>query len=50
MCGRYTLSRTAEIFERFQAEAEDLGLAPRYNISPEETLPVVVREEEIGSR
>ncbi len=45
MCGRYTLSRIQEIFERFQIEAKDLELAPRYNIAPEQTMPVVVRGE-----
>ncbi|MBI2815568.1 MAG: SOS response-associated peptidase [Acidobacteria bacterium] len=45
MCGRYTLSRTQEIFERFQIAPEDTNLPARYNIWPEETLPVVVRRK-----
>lgn len=46
MCGRYTLSKIEEIFARFQVEPDNWELAPRYNICPEETLPVVVRGDQ----
>jgi putative SOS response-associated peptidase YedK len=45
MCGRYTLSKTDEIFARFQVPPDSLELAPRYNIAPDAILPVVVRTE-----
>ena len=41
MCGRYSLSTTAELVEEvFGVEAPD-GLAPRWNIAPSEPAPVV---------
>ena len=44
MCGRYTLAKTDGLIERFQIEAEIFDLTPRYNIAPEQLLPVVVRD------
>jgi putative SOS response-associated peptidase YedK len=47
MCGRYTLSRTQEIRERFFGEGdgvdESLELTPRYNAGPDQNMPVVVQ-------
>ena len=43
MCGRYTLSKTDEIFARFQIEPGEMDLGSRYNIAPDAVLPVVVR-------
>ena len=45
MCGRYTLANTEDLFARFQVEVQDLDLAPRYNVAPDQVMPVVVREE-----
>lgn len=45
MCGRYTLSRTEEILQRFQIEPNGVQLEPRYNIAPDAIMPVVVRGE-----
>lgn len=43
MCGRYTLkTNLSELMQIFQAEADnELDLAPRHNIAPTETVPVV---------
>ena len=50
MCGRYSLSTTAELVaEVFGAEAPD-GLAPRWNIAPSEPAPVVRPAERGGRR
>ena len=45
MCGRYTLAKTDGLLERFQIEAENFDLTPRYNIAPTQLMPVVVRDE-----
>ena len=45
MCGRYTLSNAERMRVRFQIEMEDFDLTPRYNISPEQVMPVVVRND-----
>lgn len=42
MCGRYTLSRIEEIRERFGIEPYGIALRPRYNVCPEQTMPVVL--------
>ena len=42
MCGRYTLSRTEEIWERFGIEPAGLDLKPRFNVCPEQRMPVVL--------
>ena len=44
MCGRYRLSNAERNRERFQIESGELDLAPRYNIAPQQVLPVVVRD------
>ena len=43
MCGRYSLVQTEQVAERFQAAQAELSLAPRYNVAPSQTMPVVVR-------
>jgi putative SOS response-associated peptidase YedK len=46
MCGRYVLYGPHSRYrEKFDAEG-DLDLAPRYNVTPSQTLPVVVRSPE----
>lgn len=42
MCGRYTLSRIDEIQKRFGIEPDGFALRPRYNVCPEQTMPVVL--------
>ncbi len=51
MCGRYTLSNPGDILEELGVVNPDLGetLAPRYNIAPTQTAPVV-RAAEGGER
>jgi len=42
MCGRYRLSRRAEIFASyFYAEYEGMDWEARYNIAPTQTVPVI---------
>jgi putative SOS response-associated peptidase YedK len=42
MCGRYTLHHSSEeIEERFEAEAGEEIVAPRYNIAPSQIIPVI---------
>ena len=36
MCGRYTLANTEDFFARFQSEDQDLDLALRYSVAPEQ--------------
>jgi len=45
MCGRYTLSRIEEIRHRFGIDDCDVGLTARYNIAPEQVVPVVIRDD-----
>lgn len=42
MCGRYTLVDLEPLWERFEVPRSALGLTPRYNAAPTQTLPVVV--------
>ena len=50
MCGRYRLSRRKETLAGyFGANFADVDWAPRYNISPTQTVPVI-RRENIGSK
>jgi hypothetical protein len=45
MCGRYRLSRRAEILaSRFYAEYEGLDWEARYNIAPTQTVPVIQQD------
>jgi putative SOS response-associated peptidase YedK len=42
MCGRYRLSRRKQILEKhFEAEFDDEGWTPRYNIAPTQPVPVI---------
>jgi len=51
MCGRYTLTRTAEeIAQAFHCKAEEGVFMPRYNIAPSQEMPVVIKEGEAGDR
>jgi putative SOS response-associated peptidase YedK len=43
MCGRYTLTNTAEMAVRFKVSQPELPLTSRYNVAPSQVLPVVVR-------
>jgi putative SOS response-associated peptidase YedK len=43
MCGRYSLVPTESIAARFDMEQAQLTLAPRYNVAPSQSMPVVVR-------
>jgi putative SOS response-associated peptidase YedK len=44
MCGRYTLVPTENIGERFDAQPEQLTMLPRYNVAPNQSMPVVIHE------
>ena len=45
MCGRYRLSRRAEILaSRFYAEYEGMDWEARYNIAPTQTVPVIQQD------
>jgi putative SOS response-associated peptidase YedK len=43
MCGRFTITLTIGLPERFGIRLSDLELKPRYNIAPSQPVPVVVR-------
>ncbi|MBC8138499.1 MAG: SOS response-associated peptidase [Fibrella sp.] len=43
MCGRFTLHHDADaIVERFDVHETVVSVAPRYNIAPQQTVPVIV--------
>jgi putative SOS response-associated peptidase YedK len=44
MCGRFTLEPTARFYERFGITDRLPDLAPRYNIAPGQTVPVIAAE------
>ncbi|MDD1661586.1 MAG: SOS response-associated peptidase [Methanomicrobiales archaeon] len=44
MCGRFTIIPTIDFHERFGL-ADLVELAPRYNVSPGQPVPVILREE-----
>ncbi len=46
MCGRFTVTLTIGLAERFRVPLSPLPLAPRYNIAPSQPVPVVVKREE----
>jgi len=47
MCGRYTQHHTAhEMAERFDVAEAAYQIAPRYNIAPTQTVPVIVQKGE----
>jgi putative SOS response-associated peptidase YedK len=41
MCGRYRLSRRAEILAAYDTEYEDVDWDARYNIAPTQNVPVI---------
>jgi putative SOS response-associated peptidase YedK len=43
MCGRYSLVPTESIAARFDIQQAQLTLVPRYNVTPSQSMPVVVR-------
>jgi putative SOS response-associated peptidase YedK len=46
MCGRYTLHhKPEEIEERFDVEADEELVAPRYNIAPSQIIPTIVHAD-----
>lgn len=50
MCGRYALYQTEELAERFDIDEDEFDdiqneLRPRYNVAPEQVMPVVVERE-----
>jgi putative SOS response-associated peptidase YedK len=46
MCGRYTLSRTEEIRERFGINTDGFELRQRFNVCPEQIMPVITNADE----
>jgi putative SOS response-associated peptidase YedK len=44
MCGRYTLAETQGIAARFNVASVPATLAPRYNIAPTQSLPVIIKQ------
>jgi putative SOS response-associated peptidase YedK len=48
MCGRFTITLTVGLAERFGVKHSSRQLTPRYNIAPSQPVPVVVRHEEGG--
>ncbi len=43
MCGRYTVTKTEGLTERFKAEQPQLPITARYNVAPSQVMPVVLR-------
>ena len=50
MCGRYTLTKVDDILTELEAETGDVELAPRYNIAPTQSVPVVRANREGDGR
>ena len=51
MCGRYTLSDPGDLVTELGVEVQgDLGLEPRYNIAPTQSVPAVRQRAEDGAR
>jgi putative SOS response-associated peptidase YedK len=48
MCGRFTITLTVGLAERFGVKHSSRQLTPRYNIAPSQPVPVIVRHEEGG--
>jgi len=48
MCGRFTITLTVGLAERFGIMHSSLQLTPRFNIAPSQPVPVVVRPDEGG--
>ena len=44
MCGRFTFTQPNSVFERFHVEPIDPPLSARFNISPSQKMPVIVKK------
>lgn len=44
MCGRYTLTESVNLIERFNLDGSDNHPQPRYNIAPTQNVPVILNE------
>jgi putative SOS response-associated peptidase YedK len=42
MCGRYSLADPDDLSDRFKLADDAPNLKPHYNVSPTQTMPVVV--------
>ena len=42
MCGRFTITVTIGLAERFGVMNCDVSLVPRYNIAPSQPVPVII--------
>jgi putative SOS response-associated peptidase YedK len=49
MCGRYSLADLDDLSDRFKLANDAPNLKPHYNVSPTQTMPVVVRADD-GNR
>lgn len=45
MCGRFTITVTIGLPERFGATTSGVRIEPRYNIAPSQPVPIVILEE-----
>ena len=43
MCGRYVLADMQALYQRFNVQSDAPPAAPRYNVAPTQTMPVVVK-------
>ncbi|NBC34741.1 MAG: hypothetical protein GVY13_18875 [Alphaproteobacteria bacterium] len=50
MCGRYMITSPAEAIRELFGLADTPEIAPRYNVAPTQTVPVVRRQAEGGGR
>ncbi|GAC1391882.1 MAG: SOS response-associated peptidase [Candidatus Saccharimonadales bacterium] len=41
MCGRYTLTQTEKLTERFHVSAQTLDVPPNFNVAPGQQMPVI---------
>jgi len=41
MCGRFTITITAGLGERFGVSSADRGIKPRYNVAPSQEIPLI---------
>jgi putative SOS response-associated peptidase YedK len=44
MCGRYTVGDSHDLFRRFHITENSLEVADRFNVAPNQHMPVVIRE------
>jgi len=42
MCGRYTLTKTEELAERYALSGQPDSIKPNYNVAPTQTMPVIM--------